>query len=343
MVCNRNFILHDSFVEAGGVWSGMLGRKYVNKTLLLPDGMQIYANSELPPDLVISERAISIAAFKDMLKEKGIEFLFVLAPYKMDTEGELLPEIASHSVTWQSGFFVQELKKREVDVLHLRDTLADSKASVEKYFYKTDHHWNGDAIMVAANAVERKLSAATGEASTADFFTESAQTWRREVLPDWFWGSLGRRTGHLFSGCDDLIYYEPVFTSELRCVIPDRKYDKTGDFRDTVMDRSYIEQRQNPYLRCAYDVYLGGPSPEVRIWNSNPRNKSRLLIVADSFGRPLTALLAAVHQEVAAFDPRSAGGKRIADAIDEMKPDTVLFIINETSLGEASFFSFTAP
>lgn len=214
MICNRNFIAHDMFIELGGAWARLMGRSCVNKTVLLPNGIQTYLDATLPPSDVLDRHARSVARFRDSLEEEGVPYFFVLAPYKMDDQEKMLPAVANHNVIWSARHFVRRLNEDGVDVLHLRDVLAQNEDEVLKYFYKTDHHWNGDAIMMAARMIDKKIVQKL-RIKNEDFDPWDEANWRRNVLQDWFWGSLGRRTGHWFSGTDDLIYYEPRFETQI--------------------------------------------------------------------------------------------------------------------------------
>ena len=337
MICNRNFIAHDMFIELGGAWARLMGWSCANKTILLPNGIQTYLDAKLPPSDVLDRHARSVVRFSDSLEGCGIPYFFVLAPYKMDDQEKMLPAVANHNVIGSAKHFVRRLKDENVDVSHLRDVLAQNEDDVLKYFYKTDHHWNGDAIMVAARMIDKKMVQKL-RIKNEDFDPWDEKNWCRNVLQDWFWGSLGRRTGHWFSGTDDLVYYEPKFGTQIHCEMPSRKYDKTGSFEQVVMDRTYICSRPNSYQRCAYDVYLGGVDPIVKIRNGNPLRRKKILMLNDSFGRPVSALLSSVYEVIVAIDLRFVKPGEVRDLITEMHPDIVCHVINENSLSQAAFF-----
>lgn len=338
-VCNRNFIGYRYWIEANGLMAKWLGKKLVNDVVRLDNGILTAQSLQAMPHGRLVAGARNTAGFSEKLKGRGIPFLFVLAPYKMDLSGEMLPPMTTHSMNQAADVLVRELESRNVNVLDLRPFFAQSKQDVERNFYRTDHHWNGDAIMEASRLVAKRVCALL-QRDVKELSLLDEKEWRRHRLQDWFLGSQGRRTGRMFAGLDDLIYYEPLFQTDIECEIPSRHVKIRGDFQHAVMQQKYVQQRCDLFSTCAYDVYLGGGFPFGRLKNELVDNDIRVLMLKDSFGRPVQAILSTVFASVDSFDQRLCPVNDIDVYIRQERPSIVVQLINSNALQNEVFFHY---
>ncbi len=104
---------------------------------------------------------VAIVDFKDQLDKAGIELLVVPVPAKAaiypDKVSALGKESAAGIDTSHQQFY-QMLKERGVSVLDLTPRLLDQrKEPGPPLFCKTDTHWSGRAIGLAAQAIEERV------------------------------------------------------------------------------------------------------------------------------------------------------------------------------------------
>jgi alginate O-acetyltransferase complex protein AlgJ len=101
----------------------------------------------------------SIMEINNWLKNKGIEYLYIIAPNKHTIYFENLPEyiskIGHESSTDQLVNYL--LEHTDVNVLDLRQPLIEQKKKHQVYF-KTDSHWNHYGANVAQYEIMKKIS-----------------------------------------------------------------------------------------------------------------------------------------------------------------------------------------
>ena len=151
-----------------------------------------------------------------------------------------------------------------------------------------------------------------------------------------FLGSLGRRTGPLFAGLDDLTVLRPRFATRMSIRIPSKNIDISGTFEETNMRRAdEALTGSRSFLTDAYSaLYVGGIYPLVIHENREAPLRKRVLLIGDSFARPVEAFLSAAVRRLDTIDPRrTAKDFSIAEYVRKTKPDIVIQMINPSSLG----------
>ena len=134
-----------------------------------------------------------------------------------------------------------------------------------------------------------------------------------------------------------MIVYVPQFKTEMTMDILSKGIRISGDFRKTVMWHSGKIRKggTDGFGRDAYSLlYIGGMYGVVRHSNASAPLKLRLMIVGDSFARPLEALLSTIVTDIIALDQRRfASGETVAGFVESFKPDLVLQMNNPSAFG----------
>ena len=336
---SEKFPLKEQFIEFNGGASRLAGRRFVNTVYRTPRGMLL---SEQPRHPRSIESAPSLLAdrvdeFRHWLEKRGVAYIYMQAPAKIDMKGLMLPSEFRHDGNLMADRFLAELAKRGVRVMDVRETLTATEDDVMRYFYMTDHHWNNDAAFRAFVEVAPELAALAGADPAAAKRVASRRAWKRKIWENCFMGSKSRRTGRLFGGIDDLAVYTPKFKTKMTIEIPSRKLKRTGSFRETVMwdsDR-ILAMRGDEFKADAYShLYIGGLFGVVRFKNRKAPVEKRLVVVGDSYSRPLQGLLSTVFSEILALDQRRfKPGETVAGFVEEFKPAVVLQLDNPGALG----------
>ena len=324
--CAKAFPLKSAFVELNGGFTRLIGRRLCNRVFRDERGFLMAGLARRD----VSAEAASAVRFSEWLAGMGARYLYVQAPAKGDRGDTLRPPSLPHGGNAMADDFLDRLKQSGVETLDLRETLALTPDDARRQFYRTDHHWNNDAVFTAFGLVAARLAEMTGTDSSSVGKLTDAASWKREVWPDCFWGSLGRRTGRFFSGVDDLIVYTPRFPTGMELSVPSKRLRKSGSFRQTNMWRAKDIRGRGRLEKDAYSfLYVGGLYPLVRHRNRAAPVRAKVMIIGDSFARPLEAFLSTTVAELTVLDPRRfARGETVVDAVRRLRPDVVLQMVN---------------
>ena len=332
------FPAKQKFVEFNGLATRLAGRRMCNRIVKVAGGLLVRGSAARP----VERQRDAAVRFARWLEGRGTRYVYCQLPMKIDLETKLCPPGISHTVYASVDEFLAGLVTNGVEVLDLRAALAATPDDVMRNFYRTDHHWNNDAAFTAFKILSARLGAPVDEAR-----------WRRSVVPQSLLGSLGRRTGRRFAGrLDDMVLYHPDFETDMSLEIPERKLKVTGTFDQTVM-RNAGKIKPNGKYRCrAYScAYVGEIAGLTRHRNPSAPVKKKILIIGDSFARPLEGLLSTVVSELDVLDPRRYRGPgTVAEYVAGQSPDEVYQILNPLGLfaesmvgpktGKPAFFEY---
>ena len=99
----------------------------------------------------------SVQQLDEYLQTMDIPLFFVLAPVKEDLEGDLLPEPFHNYQNDTGDHLLTLLSEKGVDTLDLRTYVSQNGEQSGKYFYRTDHHWNGDGALLGFEVLMDEL------------------------------------------------------------------------------------------------------------------------------------------------------------------------------------------
>ena len=329
-----SFAYKNDFVNLNGLFARLTGRRTLNGVVKLNNGML----SGAPNKMDMTALANGIIAFSEHLSGRDIPFLYVQMPYKESLNGQDYPIGIPHFANENADDLLSQISAAEVETLDLRPQVSQTPEMLEQYFYKTDHHWNSDGAFVGFQEVLSYLHELLPEGNI-DLTYAQIDQWKRHSISDWFLGMRGKRVGIFFGWTDPLIWYTPKFETEMSCVIPSRASLFRGDFTDANIRTKYIEER-NYFGYSAYDVYIGGQYALVQHRNLYAPSSLKVVIIEDSFSRPLQAYLSTVLQEIDVIDPRYFSECTIAEYVERTEPDIVILAIHPGLFGDKSYQNF---
>ena len=311
------------FVDLNGLFMRLTGRRTDNSVMKLRNGMLTEENT---PPCDVTKLSEGINTLAEYLEEKGTPFLYVQLPYKLDLNAELV--IAGKSdYSHDNAERLLEALDASVDTLDLRPLLCKDAGSIEKYFFRTDHHWNYCGAFQGFSELLRQLDKRFPD-SGIDLSCGDINNWESHTVKNWLLGSRGRRTGRFFAGLDDMTYYTPRFASQISCEIPETGEYYEGDFTAANIRMEKITGGKDPYEKDAYSMYMGEDYGYVKQQNSAASGKLKLLLIKESYSLPLQAYLSTAFQCVDSLDPRFLDGKTVRQYIDELEPDVVILALN---------------
>lgn len=328
---SNDFFRKNDFVNLNGLFARVTGRRTLNEVVKLNNAML----GEPLQAIDTTELAEGITEFSDYLGEQGVPFLYVQMPCKEALDGQSFPTGIVSYANQNADTLLSGLSAGNVKTLDLRPVLTQTPEILEKYFTKTDHHWNNDGAFVAFQEILDCLCKQFPDGGI-DLTYGQADQWERHSIDNWFLGSKGKRVGTFFGGIDPLIWYTPKFETEMSCAIP--KYGSLfrGDFTEANIRAKYIEEK-NYFGYSAYDVYIGGDYPLVQHRNSNAPSPLKVMMLKDSFTLPLQAYLSTAFQEIDVIDPRHFSECTIAEYVERTGPDIVILAINPSQFANGAY------
>ena len=189
------------------------------------------------------------------LEEKGIDYLLVIVPGKVEVESEKLPAtIAAGRRETRLDQIIERIEGgSELNVLNLKPDLLEWKASDGEMFWPYDTHWNGTARLKATRVIADRVKEMLPEIDV-DLITGSLETYSDERLCDLI-DMLGLR-------------------------------GRWGDYQLNMMRWDVPESLvRSESVAEGMDVWTQVPAEMSPVVTENPEGAGRLLFVTDSFFR----------------------------------------------------------
>tara|TARA_Y100000589_G_scaffold294737_1_gene300626 strand:+ start:74 stop:1165 length:1092 start_codon:yes stop_codon:yes gene_type:complete len=233
--------------------------------------------------------------FKNFLKDKGIKYLFVIAPDKSTIYPEYLPDYAQ-DYQYKKSIFSEKVSKKLLSVLgdsflNLRDPLLKAKENNPHFlYYLWDTHWNKRGANIAQAYITNRIAAKFPEQTlNSNFFNLKITTNKIN-------GDLAQ-----FIGASHL--------------------------KENTL---YINSASPEISKCEKIDARGGPNPEVVVFYERVDYKCissasslKVLLIRDSFSNDLIPYLSRRYGELfIVFEKPSLS--RLEELITKIKPDIVV-------------------
>lgn len=326
----------NSYININGLFARITGRNHYNEVARLKNGMITYGQ-RISYDMQFFGNGLT--EFNAYLKNNGIDYLYVQAPFKVDVGETLLYEGTVNYANDDANELLSILEKNSVPYIDLRQDMSSNKEQVEKYFYNTDHHWNNEAAFYAFGVLMKQLNEKYPDANI-DMSVTNKENWNVKVYENALLGSHGRRVGKLYAGVDDYHLYTPKFeTSNMSLYVPKYKNYYEGSFEDALVVRKDFIENYDLFNEDPYSVYMGGHFPIVHHRNANASSDLKILLVKDSFSNPVECFMSTAFKEIDALDVRNFNECSVAEYIEATKPDVVITFINPSSFAYKQYAS----
>ena len=283
----------------------------------------------------VGRRAQATAELAAKLEVRGIPYLYIAAPQKIQRGAELLPRGLEESGNATCDAYLAELDRLGVDYLDLRPVF-ESNGIYSNWFFRTDHHWKPEAAFFAWQYLSGELDLRYGY-ETPSILT-NPNNWSTRVLDDFFLGSQGKRVGSLYAGVDDFTIYTPKFDTNLTYTNSDGSFDRSGPFAQSVCFPERVEERDwfngNPYT-----YYSGGDYAMATMVNHNNPKGPKVVLLRESFSCALAPFLALSCSELTTIDLRSFSGD-LTETIRALDPDLVITLYTASTTKLDNMFEF---
>lgn len=272
----------------------------------------------------INEDANAINEVASICKDLGKDTYFVSLPHKTNMLRHLYPKsidtktIDVNKEELKKGLDNNKIKFLDVDEVFLSNF---SKDELEKFYFKTDHHWNGLGAYEAFKIMISEMDLGLSEQKIEAYFSKYNTLLSNKKI---FVGSYNRKLDF------------PVKENDITSYVykDGAKYDYY--FSDTKNDIKIKEKDIVATLRYkdAWDyggAYMRGTNCNIlKIKNENSLTDKKVLVFRDSYQAPMTWLLADAFKEVEIIDPRYIENIDMTyeQIIRRSDSDTVLFLYN---------------
>lgn len=285
-------------IESYGFVQVLLDKREFNNFAMIRDeeGYLHYASFFRERDDDLFEYAMRVKRLQDYVEPYGTKVLFVVTPSKYDpgrvTLRTGLPANDPNDIVNELLF---DLNRLGIETLNLGLEMPNERLSYDEVFFKTDHHWTVPAAYEASCAIVEKLEEAFDEElDPTGYYTGGDESYTRETYYGGMLGSMGRKTGAVFSGVDDFTALWPNFEGDFfreSMTNDGRLQHYYGNFESTFIDREVLTEPQDLYSGSQYSLYLN----ELRIYesvvnNENPDGVS-MFMIRDSYFSPVICFL----------------------------------------------------
>lgn len=329
-----SFSAKDAFINLNGACAAALKQNVCNEVIKFNNGMLGLTGAPASGQTETSQNIIALGAFLDQL---NIPLLYVQVPVKMDSQKSLLPSGLENYENESADALLQLLSNARIHTLDMRPALSATPEQIEKYFFRTDHHWNFDGAFAGFQMLVQELQGLLpGEALDVSWTDPSK--WQAHELEKSFLGSRGKRVGIYFGGLDDVTYYTPIDadSANYSYAVPangasQKIIFQKGNFSDAFLFPRQIDPQRSLFQTNPYALYLNNDYPIVQVRNPDAPNGQRILFLKNSFALPLIAYCSTLFREVDAIDPRHYCGS-IAEYVLYTHPDVVIEIGSSPSV-----------
>ncbi|MDR1812793.1 MAG: hypothetical protein LBQ87_08200 [Candidatus Fibromonas sp.] len=277
-----------------------LGNKILpNNVVYLGDG---YLYEKISKDSLQSTDAFvqKMNYFKRILDSLGIPLVYVQYPNVINGR--------------EKDKLVQQLRDANIPVIALH------KEFPRSFFYKTDHHWQIKASILAGFMISEKLNELYDFGLETEFLDTANFT---EIYVKKWLGSIGEKVIPFYPK-EDFYVYSPKYPTDINWLLFHKGlFENDGNFDSLYHFLPESDENKELYA-YAY------PSFSFSRNNDLPDGK-KILLIGDSFNNPLSKFLAPVFKEVYFIYRRSS----LLDDYLANKPDIVVVGFSGSPFGES--------
>lgn len=328
---NDGVFLRSQIIDIYGGIQRCLGKRIVNdadpnKTVMLgSDGnLYFYGNvTGIDNEEAMNSNIKKLSEFKRFCKDRGVNFLFVIAPDKYNSDQVSLP-LSVKDYMEITREFTTCLVQEEVCCLNLQELLKKESRSYTNAFFRTDHHWRIHTAFWGLQKITEKMWPRDTALLSIDNFTS-------EIASTEFLGSMGIRAGKLYAEADTVFLIAPTFETDLTVEYQTKtlksKVVRKGPFRKSVIDMS------NP----GYNMYITSDNALIHVVNYKQHNGRRVMFIKDSFGVPVAAWMSLLSKELWVVDVRYAQEKSVCQMVEDYGISDIIMMYNPGMLGSEMF------
>ena len=277
-------------------------------------------------------RITKLQDYQTLCDKNGIKFFVVFRPFEIGFHQDCLEPYKGLKINLyqKTANKAAQLEKLGIKTFKLYEAMRSEIPEDQwlNYWYITDHHWNVDGALVGGKLIADYMNRNCGTAYDLNYF--DPETYIRKRWKEVFIGSRGKKLSLNYADGkkDDFDILYPRFDTDFTFEMPMQNFRKQGDF-SILLDYSKINY--NAYHANPFDAFSYSDKPFTRIVNNKIPEGKKIIVIKDSYNRPMIAYFALQTKEIIMLDPRFYPQKKIMETIDKEKPD-ILFIMYSVGL-----------
>lgn len=308
----------------GGIQKLLMKKEIKNFSIISDNEGGLYSSIGKSSDETIESSFQDIHRIFDKVSEMSGDFLFVQMPYKSFAAAPELEIYKADYTNYNFDKLLAKIVEADLPALDLRTMHTDWE------FYKTDHHWTAESAFIASSYVISYLDDTYNLKLDANDFYKNRDHYDTKVYEDTFLGSAGIQVGEYYSGKDDVAIPIPCFDTSFQWehyIQGNKTEERSGTFWETFINESILNN-QDYYNK--YNAFLNGGYYENRIYNKLIKNKKKLLLITNSYGRPFAPYLSLYFKETRYLDPQPGRyNGNYLEYIEAYKPDVVIVMYDD--------------
>ena len=331
-----NFFNKLGFVETYGGLQKVLGKKLVDDPVYF---RRVYKGENDMLYYIISKKDINKDAVKSItnLRENlDVPVVFIMPPNKHSIASTNFPYGVLDYSTTNSDDLYKKLVESGIMTLNLNEDYFKEKMDDTKSFYMTDTHWKNETAFWGYQKTFEFLKTQVSYKLSNDNKSTDLNNYSIQKYNDTFIGSMGKRVGKKYiSKKDDYSLIIPAFETSYNYKKFDENYnmlsEKRGSFEEVFVDKSVLEDKDE--YKDKYTTMMGYGSPYGIITNPKVKDKSKIVIIKDSYAMPFSAYLSTNVNSIHMFDTRYENIRNtLHSTIKTINPDMVMFVCSPSSV-----------
>lgn len=295
----------------------IFGRKVFDNVYISPDGYLI-TRVEKGTKKQVETIANRINKFARDMKKLGINTYTVILPNKSTMLEDKFP---SYYPSY-GNYNLNQIMKRLDPVTNFIDVRSTLEPHMNEYlFYYTDHHWQPTAAFYAYQHIMRIIN--QNEDLSEEIPSYDDYNWQYEGK--YFYGSEARKSIGIHTKKPDRIIISTPRKEETYYEMKWNKKSRKGLYVD-----QYLE-KDDPYTN-RYQVYMGGDSGLITVYNYDKKNGKKILVLKDSYANAIIQFFARHYEEIHIIDLRHYKGIPIHNYVQKHRIDHVMILNNVNSI-----------
>lgn len=277
-------------------------------------------------DEEINESSTIINEYAKYFSEKGKDVYYISMPHKTNALNHMYPKYIDSEISVnQKDKFLSTLDRENINVLDLSKEFNQkfSKDELEKFYFKTDHHWNS-------------IGAFEGFKIMSEYINEKSNTDIKINDNDYETYTLDKKT---FIGSYNLNLYKTMSTNESIPYVYKKgteKYEYRKSYDGTWFAPTDASEIVARFVNEDEVVYSGAYTYDdhyYQIINENALTDKKALVIRDSYHSAMSWMLGDIFKEVVVVDPRHIEVLNLtpSEIATNSDADIVLFMYNDLS------------
>ncbi len=263
----------------------------------------LYAGSLFPLDLKNARKlARALALLDNVAAEAGTKMLYLSPPPSGYPKPENIPAglpVLDFSVSTDN--FVYKLRETGVPFVDSRFYYTSRGMPLDTLSIRSGYILTIDALFALHSCLVEALERKSGVFLDPDEQYRNRDNYTFTTYPEFFMGTLGKRTGPAFGGVDDFVTVTPAFPTDFEFESLDMFGVTTkaeGDAKATFLNPAALQGMENLYYFYPDSFYRHSVTTWSKTVNKLNADKPRILLVHDLFTAPLASLLAPLCSEL---------------------------------------------